>query len=75
MKKTALLLSVTALLTVTAQAEVDANAVMTTKCGICHEVYDPANYEKEAWDTYADQMGLIAQLSAEEIQALKDIKQ
>lgn len=81
MKKLSLAIYAVILLGVTAQAEnheknkVNTEALVATKCVICHEAYDPANYTKEEWDAYADQMGLIAQLSDEEKQALKDMKQ
>ncbi|MFV0320871.1 MAG: hypothetical protein ACK5LE_00615 [Alphaproteobacteria bacterium] len=81
MKKISLAVSAVILLALTAYAEdkkhedkISTEALVATKCIICHEAYDPANYTKEEWDTYADQMGLISQLSAEEIQALKDMK-
>lgn len=82
MKKISLAVSAVILFAVAAQAEdkkheneINTEALVATKCVICHEAYDPANYTKEEWDAYADQMGLIAQLSDEEKQALKDMKQ
>ncbi|MFV0320872.1 MAG: hypothetical protein ACK5LE_00620 [Alphaproteobacteria bacterium] len=76
MKKITIFLSVLMVTsTMAAQAEINTTEILNTKCSTCHATPDATQYSQSEWDERINVMSVYAQLSDEEKQALKNIKE